>query len=218
MPQSTGLGTDLADLRARVGDLLHTHRRTVSAVLAALGIVFAVTAARPRPPASTGVWVAAHDLAGGAPLTSADVRLESLPRAAVPSGALTEVHSPVGMALGAPMRRGEPLTDVRVLSTALVTAAGDPRDVAVSVRVTDGAAALALVKAGERVAVIAGGDAGTGVTERARTVVEDVRVLAVPNHLTEDEAGLLIVAATPHQAATLADLATADRVSVAVQH
>jgi pilus assembly protein CpaB len=193
------------------------HRRAASAVLAALGLVFAVSAARPHPPASTGVWVAAHDLSGGAPLKATDVRLEQLPRAAVPEGALTESHSPIGMALGAPMRRGEPLTDVRVLSTALVTASGTPDDVAVSIRVTDGPAALALVKAGERIAVISAGDGDSGVATHARTVVEDVRVLAVPTLLTDDDAGLLIVAATRHEAAALADLDAGDRVSVAVQ-
>jgi Flp pilus assembly protein CpaB len=218
MPRPTGPGADLSELRARAADLLHTHRRTASAALAAVGIVFAVTAARPHPPASTSVWVAAHDLLGGAPLSNADVRLETLPKTAVPKGALTDAHSPVGMPLGAPMRRGEPLTDDRVLSTALVTASGAPSDVAVPVRVTDGPAALALVKAGERIAVITAGDPGTGVATHARTVVEDVRVLAVPTRLTNDDAGLLIVAATPHEARALAALSDDDRVSIAVQH
>jgi Flp pilus assembly protein CpaB len=218
MPRPATTGIDLAELRLRAADLLHSHRRAVSATLAALGVVFAVSAMRPHPPATTAVWVAARDLGGGAPLRASDVRQEQLPSAAVPAGALPGGRAPVGQLLAAPVRRGEPLTDVRVLSPALLATGGTSRDVAVPVRVTDGPAALALVRAGQRVAVIASGDPGMGAAAPTRTVVEDVRVLAVPTRLTSDEAGLLIVAATPRQAARLAALPAGDRVSVAVRH
>jgi Flp pilus assembly protein CpaB len=150
-------------------------------------------------------------------LHTSDVRLERLPRADVPQHALSSSSSPAGQVLAAPVRRGEPLTDVRLLSAALI-ADGGPHEVAVPVRVTDGPAALALVKAGEHIAVIAAGDPGTGVAAKTHTVVEDVRVLALPAQLTEDDAGLVIVAATRREAAALAALPPGDRVSVAVQH
>ncbi|HEX3708206.1 MAG TPA: SAF domain-containing protein [Mycobacteriales bacterium] len=217
MLRPTSSRTDFTSLRARTTDLLHVHRRTVSGGLAALGLVFAVSAARPHPPATTAVWVASHDLAGGGSLHASDVRLEQLPRADVPQHALSSSSSPAGQVLAAPVRRGEPLTDVRLLSAALI-ADGGPHEVAVPVRVTDGPAALALVKAGEHIAVIAAGDPGTGVAAKTHTVVEDVRVLALPAQLTEDDAGLVIVAATRREAAALAALPPGDRVSVAVQH
>lgn len=181
-------------------------------------MVVGITALRPSPPATTRVWVAAHDLAGGAPLTADDLRAELLPRADVPDEALPSDHMPVGLVLGAPVRRGEPLTDLRVLSINLLTASGAPDDLAVPVRVSDGPAALALVKPGELISVIASGDPGTGVAGPTRTVVEDVRVLAVPAQLTDDEAGLIIVAVTPKQAKALAAVSTGDRISVAVRH
>ena len=127
-------------------------------------------------------------------------------------------RSPAGEVLAAPVRKGEPLTDVRVISPALIATTGSALNVAVPVRVTDGPAALALVKAGQRIAVIATGDPGTGAAARTHTVVEDVRVLAVPTQLGVDDAGLIIVAVSRRQAAALAAVPAGDRVSVAVRH
>lgn len=173
---------------------------------------------RPEPVTTTRVWVAAQDLSGGAALTAADVRAEQLPRADVPDDALPGDRSPVGLVLGAPVRRGEPLTDLRILTINLVAATGEADDLAVSVRVTDGPAALALVKPGERISVIAAIDSDLGIAGKARTVVQDVRVLAVPTQLTDEDGGLIIVAATSKEARSLAEIASGDRVSVAVRH
>lgn len=213
-PRSAG---DLYALRSRAADLVQRHRRSAGALLAALAVVLGVSAARPHPPASTRVWVAAHDLPGGSPLKAEDVRAELLPDVDVPDDALPGDHPPVGLLLGAPVRRGEPLTDLRILTINLVSASGAPDDLAVPVRVTDGPAALALVKPGERISVIATGDPEAGTRGRARIVVEDVRVLAVPDH-TDDSGGLIIVAATAKEAKALANISAGDRVSVAVQH
>jgi Flp pilus assembly protein CpaB len=201
----------------KAADVLHAHRRHIAAALAAVAMILGVSALRPHPPASTRVWVAARDLSGGAALGPGDLRSELLPRADVPNDALPAAREPIGVVLGAPVRRGEPLTDVRMLSVNLLAASGAPDDLAVPVRVTDGPSAVVLVKAGELITVIASGDQGTGVAGPARTVVEDVRVLAVPGHLTDDDSGLIIVAATPRQAAALARISVADRISVAVR-
>jgi Flp pilus assembly protein CpaB len=162
--------------------------------------------------------VAAHDLGGGEPLTAADVRAERLPSADVPDDALPGDHEPIGLVLGAPVRRGEPLTDLRILTINLVSASGATDDLAVPVRVTDGPAALALVKPGERIAVIASADPASGVAGKARTVVQDVRVLAIPTQLSDEDGGLIIVAATTKEAKSLAEISSDDRVSVAVRH
>jgi Flp pilus assembly protein CpaB len=194
------------------------HRRSAAAALAAIAVILGVTAMRPEPVTTTRVWVAAQDLSGGAALTAADVRAEQLPRADVPDDALPGDRSPVGLVLGAPVRRGEPLTDLRILTINLVAATGEADDLAVSVRVTDGPAALALVKPGERISVIAAIDSDLGIAGKARTVVQDVRVLAVPTQLTDEDGGLIIVAATSKEARSLAEIASGDRVSVAVRH
>jgi Flp pilus assembly protein CpaB len=205
-------------LRTRVSDLVQRHRRTAAAALAAIAVIVGATAMRPHPAATIPVWVAAHDLSGGEPLTASDVRTEQLPSADVPDDALPGDHEPIGLVLGAPVRRGEPLTDLRILTINLVAASGAPDDLAVPVRITDGPAALALVKPGERITVIASADPASGIAGKARTVVQDVRVLAVPAQLTDEDSGLIIVAATPKEAKLLAAISSGDRVSAAVRH
>ena len=98
------------------------------------------------------------------------------------------------------------------LAIFLLAAAASPRDLAVPVRLTDGPAALALVSAGERVAIIAAGDNGVGGRGHVRTVVAAVRVLAVPEASGDSGGGLIIVAATARQAVELARIPAGDRV------
>ncbi len=217
MPNPSHTSSDFDALRATLIDTFHRNRRMVAALLAAVAVILAVNAVRPGGAATVEVWVAAHDLGGGEPLHRADLALEALPRSAVPAGAIVTRTAPVGVMLGAPVRRGEPLTDVRLLSPYLLAAAASPRDLAVPVRVTDGPAALALVRPGERVAVIAAGDTGVGSAAPAHTVVAAVRVLAVPEHSTDDGLALVVVAATPRQATELASIPSSDRISVAVR-
>jgi Flp pilus assembly protein CpaB len=217
VPNPPTAHSDIAALRATLTDSFHRNRRTAAALLAAVALILAVNAVRPGHAATVEVWVAAHDLGGGEPLHRSDLALEALPRSAVPAGALATRTAPIGVMLGAPVRRGEPLTDVRLLSPYLLAAAASPHDLAVPVRVTDGPAALSLVRPGERVAVIAAGDTGVGSVAPARTVAAALRVLAVPAHPTDEGLALVIVAATPRQATALASIPSSDRVSVAVR-
>jgi Flp pilus assembly protein CpaB len=199
------------------------RRRLVAAALAGVAVVSTVSALRPPPAPAATVWVAARDLTGGAPVAAADIRAERLPTADVPDGAAQTRAAVVGRLLAAPMRRGEPFTDVRLLSASLLSAATLPGDVAVPVRVTDGPAALALVRAGDTVDVIAVSDSADGSPATSTTVVHDVRVLAIPARSTpsgdgsDAAGGLLIVAANSHQAAALARASTTAQLSVAVQ-
>jgi Flp pilus assembly protein CpaB len=213
------------DLRlAQAARRLGVRRRLVVAVLTGIAVVCALTALRPAAVATRGVWVAARDLSGGEPLADADVRVEQLPSGDVPSAAVPTTVPVVGRMLAAPMRQGEPLTDVRLLSPSLLAATGDGDVVAVPVRVADGPAALALVHAGDLVDVIAVADASDGVASPDSAVVHDVRVLATPSRgdaassgSADSAAGLLIVEATHHQAAALAQAAVSQRLSVAVR-
>jgi Flp pilus assembly protein CpaB len=198
-----------------------SHRRLVGAILCGIAVVCAITAARPAAVPTTRIWVAARDLAGGSPLTSSDVALRRFPTSVVPAGAVSGGENVLGHLLGAPMRRGEPLTDIRLVSGALLDAIDRPGDVAVPVRVADGPAARALVHAGDDVDVIATTDPADGVTTQRSAVVHDVRVLATPTTDTDpgsgDTAGLLIVAASPRQATALAHASTEAQLSVAVR-
>jgi pilus assembly protein CpaB len=211
----------LAAWRSAAGQLA-LRRRLVVAILTGVAVLAGLSSLRPAPAPTVRVWAAARDLSGGEPLAIADVTVERLPTADVPADAIEPGTRVVGRLLAAPMRRGEPLTDVRLLSASLLSATGAAGDVAVPVRVADGPAALVLVHAGDLVDVIAASDAGDGAPTTTADVVHDVRVLATPTRDdgaddAGDTAGLLIVEATNQQAAALAQAAGDARLSVAVQ-
>lgn len=189
-------------------------------VLLAAGLAAAAVAAglsAVAPPAAAGVQVltAARDLVAGVPLTADDVVATALPDALVPSGALLDPALVVGRLVAGPVRRGEPLTDVRLLGAGLLTGgpvAGDAQ-VAVPVRVAEPATA-ALVRAGDRVDVLSAAPEG-GLA--ASAVATGVRVLAVPA-LGDDagEGALLVLSTDRRTAARLAAAAVTGRLSVVV--
>jgi len=165
------------------------------------------------------VWTAARDLAGGAPLHAADLVLQRVPVALVPVGALGPAAHVVGRMLAAPVRRGEPLTDVRLLAPSLLAALGRPGLVAVPVRVADGAAATALVHAGDVADVLATGPLDDTGSAEPIAVATAVTVLSVPgrDETAGGDAGLVVVAVTPQQAAALASAAAGSRLSLVLR-
>jgi Flp pilus assembly protein CpaB len=215
-------GLGIATARRALTAQLVARRRLVVAVLTGIAVLSGLNAFRPAAPATQPVWVAARNLSGGAPLTVADVTVERLPTADLPGGALRPSTSILGHLLAAPMRAGEPFTDVRLLSPSLLGALDSPGVVAVPVRVADGPAALALVHAGDLVDVIAAADPTDGGPDITSTVARGVRVLATPSRAGsdvagDDAAGLLIVAASSSQAAALAQASSSARLSIAVR-
>lgn len=213
---------DPAELRDAVARAMRTfgwHRRLLAAALTAVAVAAGLSAVAPKPPRTLGVWAAARDLPGGAPLGAADVAVRALRAVDVPAGALRADDRVVGRLLAAPVRRGEPLTDVRLLGPSLLNALGRPGLVAVPVRIADGSAAAALVRAGDVVDVLAAADPSGGGPAAPSTVAAAVRVLAVParDAAGGDPGGLVVVAATPAQAAALAQASAGTRLSLALQ-
>lgn len=209
----------LRDLISGAGRALGGRRRLVAAALLAVAVAAGLQAVRPDAAATVAVWTAAHDLSGGRPLTAEDVRTVALPAAAVPAGALRSGVRIVGRLLAAPVRRGEPLTDVRLLEPALLTALSDADLVAVPIRVADGSAA-ALVRPGDVVDVLAVADSAGGGGATATLLASGLRVLAVParDRSSGDPAGLVVVASTRPQAGALAQASTTTRLSLAIEH
>jgi pilus assembly protein CpaB len=176
------------------------------------------------------VLAAAHDLGAGAVLGPADVRLVRLDPAAVPEGALRSPRAASGRTVAGAVRRGEPITDVRLVGPGLTAGLGRLDSVAVPVRLADGETA-ALLRAGDRVDLLAtpaeGGEqpqgdgqsrAGTASGE-ALAVATGVRVLAVltrSDGATEDGV-LVLVAAAEDVARRLAGTAAHSRLSVALR-
>jgi len=203
----------------QIRQVLEWHRRLVTAMLVGIAVVAALVSVSPRAPKTRAVWAAARDLAGGVPLRAGDLIVHRLPLDAVPAGALEPGAAVLGRLLAAPVRRGEPLTDVRLLGPSLLAALDRPGLVAVPVRVADGAAAAAVTRPGDVVDVLATGDlTGAGPTAPPQVVAAAVTVLAVPPHDgSGDDAGLVVVAVTPAQAAALATAADARRLSLVLR-
>jgi pilus assembly protein CpaB len=212
--------TRLRDLADRVLIATGGPRRLIAALCAGVAVLAAIKAVTPPADRTVLVWAAAHDLSGGSPLTPKDLRPEALPMGSVPAGVLRAGTQVIGRLLAAPVRQGEPLTDVRLLGPALLTALPDPGLVAVPVRVADGSAAAALVHPGDIVDVLAVDDTDSGrATGRPVTVASAVRVVAVPARggVAGDGGGLVVVAANRAQADALAAASVGARLSLALR-
>lgn len=162
--------------------------RTVLARRVAAGglVVLAGLAALRANPAGdyADVVVADHDLRPGAALTPADVRLEKRLATTLPDGALADVSAVAGSTLTGPARRGEVLTDVRLLGSRLADAAiaskAGPGARLVPLRLAD-SALIDLVRVGDVVDVLTAPASGTPDTPQAvpRVVATDAVVVLV---------------------------------------
>ncbi|WP_026313815.1 SAF domain-containing protein [Actinomadura flavalba] len=199
------------------------HRRLLATACAAIGAGSALLALRPSGPPTREVLTAARDLPSGTALTRSDVQRRTLPTSVVPAGTLDDA---TGRTLAGPVRRGEPLTDARVVDGNLLRGLPDGT-VAAPVRITDADAAR-LVRPGDRVDILAVPTAPTaddsdlgpppdtradlpralpGVPSRARLVVTSVPVIAVPRpepDTTSPQGALIVIATDRAQATTIA--------------
>ena len=100
------------------------------------------------------VVVAARDLRPGAALTSDDVRLEKRSATTVPDGSQADLGAVVGSTLAGPTRRGEVLTDVRLLGSRLAESTAGPGARIVPLHLAD-SALIDLVRVGDVVDVLA---------------------------------------------------------------
>ena len=199
--------------------LIHDWRpdwtRTMAArrvAAAALVVLAAVAALRADPHGDQiDIVVAARDLSPGIELTAADVRIERRSAATVPDGAAVAVDKVVGSTLAGPARRGEALTDVRLLGPRLAQLAAGPDARIVPLHLSD-TGLLDLVRPGDVVDVLAAADdVGPRVVATDAVVVlvsekqkgpgtggDRVLLVALPAHAANDVAG-----ATLTQAVTL---------------
>lgn len=190
------------------------HRRLLAAGLAAAAVALAIHAAEAEPE-TVPMVVAARELPGGSLLQRSDlVTIDVLP-ASVPAGAVASIDAAVGRLLAGPARRGEPVTDARLVGPCLVQGWGDDL-LAVPVRIAD-PGAVSIARPGELVDLIAAPVDGQG---GAGPIATGVPVLAVPADTDgglHADGALLVVAVTAAQAADLAEAAVTARISVAVR-
>jgi Flp pilus assembly protein CpaB len=156
--------------------------RTVAARRIAAGglvVLAAVVALRSEPDGDrTEIVVAAHDLTPGVELTAADVRVETRTATTVPDGSTSDVAAVLGATLAGPARRGEVITDVRLLGPRLAESAAGPNARIVPLHLAD-SALLDLIRAGDVVDVLAATTSDTGDDSRPRVIATDAIVVLV---------------------------------------
>ncbi|WP_343601170.1 SAF domain-containing protein [Mycobacterium sp.] len=169
---------------------------------AGLVVLAGVAAVRSNPSGDTAdVVVAAHDLHPGTALSPDDVRLEKRLAATIPDGSRTDVLAVVGSTVAGPARRGEILTDVRLLGRRLAESAAGPDARIVPLHPSDGAL-VDLVRPGDVVDVVAASD--TDAQPRTRVVATDAVVVLVSarQKLQAGDDDRVLLVALPAAAAT----------------
>lgn len=192
----------LAILRSGVRRRVLRHRRLLACLGAGVAVLAALQVLRPPQPATVAVWAAARDLPAGTVLAAEDLaRVEWRP-GTVPAHV---VDDPVGETVAAPVRRGEPLTDVRLVGPELVAAW--PGRVALPVRLPD-TGVVALLEVGDRVDLYAADPVGPG---EAALLGSRLPVIALPGDAGEAGGPGALTGAPPGRLVLLA----VDRVTAA---
>lgn len=193
-------------------------RRLASAGLAAGALAASLHVLAPSPPDGQPVLLAARDLAAGTALTAGDLRTDSRPVDDLPSGTLSSAQTVIGRVLTSGVRRGEVLTDARIVGPGL-TVGLPPGTVAIPVRIAD-RAVVPLVAPGDHVDVLVATDAA-----EATLVARSAVVLARPSPggggllgtSTGTGGGLLVLAASPDDASSLVSAAARGPLSLALR-
>jgi Flp pilus assembly protein CpaB len=188
-------------------------RRVAAGVLV---ILAAVVALRSDPQGDrTEIVVATRDLSSGVELTADDVKLENRTAAMVPNGAQSDVKAVVGATLAGPARRGEVLTDVRVLGPRLAESVAGPDARIVPLPLAD-TAVLDLVRPGDVVDVLAG-SSEAGADVRPQLVATNAVVVLVsekPKGAGNGSDRVVLVAVGAHTANELAAAALLQTVTL----
>lgn len=191
---------------------LRAHRRTFAALLLGVAVLAGLRAVDPPPPRTAPVVVAARDLAPGERLRPDNLTTVPVPLDLVPDGL---ADAPTGRVLAAGIRRGEPLTDVRLVTPGLGHLASGTT--ALPVRLPD-AGTASLLAPGDEVDLLAT-DPGDGTT---RTVATGVRVLAVPTDVPDGPSGgssgaLLVLQVADHEVGPVTGASLSEFLSVALE-
>ncbi|MCG2621737.1 Flp pilus assembly protein CpaB [Arthrobacter sp. I2-34] len=190
--------------------LVRRNRRLFAALLLCAAAGLTVQAFVPAPAASVPVVVAAADLPAGTVLTDAQLTEQRYPATTGPPGSAASPAGLVGRRLASALRAGSPVLDTSLVGPGLLTGR-PPGTAAVPVRPAD-PSTVQLVSPGQLVDIVL--SSGNGIEQPVSSTVlaRSVPVLwkadggtADPGLLGSTSAeGLVVVAASPAEAAALA--------------
>lgn len=199
----------ISELAQPLRRFIFRRRRPLAALLVFLAVVSALGALRP-PASGDSVVVASRDLAAADILNAEDLTTINWSGTNAPSGTSPTIADFLGETVASPVRKGEPLTDVRVLGPSLLDGYGQS-SVVTTIRIAD-SAALTGLRSGDAVALI-----GTDPqTSEASVISRDVHLLSTP--LADPERadqGVSIQVVTPEQdALRLAEVSMDSRLTL----
>lgn len=208
-------------LITRISQTLHADwTRTVLTrriVAGGLVVLAGVAAVRSDPHGDrVEVVVAARDIGPGTALTADDISLESRSAATVPDGTSADPTGVVGAMLAGPARRGEVLTDIRLLGKRLTEATAGPDARIVGVHPAD-AALLDLVRAGDVVDVVAAPEADPPGSANVRVLAAGGIVVLVSDRKTTADDRVVLVALPVAAATAVAGAALAGKLTLTLR-
>jgi Flp pilus assembly protein CpaB len=204
------LSRSVAQRRRRLRRALLARRRPLAAAAAALAALIGLQAMAPPEAPAHRVLTAARDLPAGTVVERSDLTWADYAPGTTPEGAVASVADALGRTTTGPVRLGEPVTDVRLVSGSLLD--GYPGRVASPVRIGD-AGAVGLLRIGDRVDVIAADPQGA---REAEVVASAAPVIALPRtgETAPASGGLVVLAVTEDTARALAAAAVSAYLSV----
>ncbi|NOJ58390.1 Flp pilus assembly protein CpaB [Arthrobacter sp. 260] len=188
------------------------HRRFLAAVLFCLAAAVTVEAIIPPEQSLSRVVAAAEDLPVGTVLGPAHLTTVDLPPEAIPLQSFTDSAAVIGEQLATPLHRGAVLAETFLVGTGLLTGS-PPGSVAVPLRPAD-ETTVQLLSPGQHVDVVLSTGNGFEIPATTSVLVRGAPVLWTSGSSaagsapgwpgTTDTEGLVVVAADPSDAATLA--------------
>lgn len=195
--------------------LISRHRKLLRIIAIVLACLVVINVAKPSARRGRHILTAAHDLPAGRTLIASDLVTKTIPGDLVPEGALAPGAAILGRTLTSAARKGEIITDARVLSPGLLR--GTSGLVADPVRIAD-PASVSLLRVGDHVDVIAASDQNQVAI--VQKVTSNVLVVAVPQVDPDSggstEGALVVLAVTSDVAQQIAKVALTSQVSVTV--
>ncbi|QUR68719.1 SAF domain-containing protein [Mycobacterium spongiae] len=185
---------------------------------AGLVVLACVTAVRSNPDGDqVEVVVAARDLKPGTALTADDLGVETRLATTLPDGCQANVAAVVGSTLASPTRRGEVLTDVRLLGRRLAESTAGPGARIVPLHLAD-TALVDLVRVGDVVDVLVAPARDKPTASRVLATEAIVVLVSAKQNMQPTDDDRVVLVALPHRVAnTVAGAALGQAVTLTLR-
>jgi pilus assembly protein CpaB len=177
--------------------------------------------------AGVNVVVAANNLQVGAKIEDGDVKIVTVPEAAVPPGSFHQMSQVIGRGIILPISTGEFILGNKLAGENAgygLPSLIPPGMRAVSVRVNEVVSVAGFVQPGTRVDVLLTGSPGSGGSEQTTTVLENVAVIATGQKLERTAGGdaqmapVITLLVSPDDAQKLTLASTQGRIQLALRN